>query len=129
MNLKNVEPLETKTVDVSKYVKPDEGDPTKPIFKVKHYTVWKKNEMASLMSKAKIDDDGGVELGELPDMNVMFIQQLLAGVHETCFNEEWDEKFIRELDEINPSLIEFIIKEVRNFNAPLEKATDEKSKK
>ena len=127
MDLNSVKPLETKEVDVSRFLnlKPEQGDPEKAVFLIKHYSTWQQNEMMKLFPGAKVDGDK-VELDTLPDMNIIMVRQLLSGVHKSPFKEPFDEAFIRDIDSRNPELLKFLLKEVTDFNENLKKATTEK---
>jgi len=130
MDLSSVKPLETKEVDVTRFLKlnQEEGDPERAVFLIKHYTTWEKNEFTKMLTGAKLNDEGKVEIDSIPDMNKVMVKQLLSGVYKSPFTKEkWDEPFIKKLDSMSPTLIGFLLEEVNKYNAPLEKATSEKS--
>lgn len=127
ISIDNIKMAEIKEIDISPYLTVDE--PVK--IKIRHLTTKKRNEVIALMLHGQEmsgvnKDNIRIENTEWLDKSRMI--ELLNGVvvdDEFPF-EKWDEDIINKIDERNPELINFIHKEIQEFNRPLAEKNNEK---
>ena len=112
---KTLKCLETKEIDVSRFF--DIKEPVK--MKIRHYTNWAKNEIEGIVTAGQALDakTNKVYFAETNFQARVMIKKLLSGVAFSPF--DWNEGSIRELDNLNPDLIAFVLEEIEKYNVPL----------
>lgn len=125
MDLHSLKPAETKEIDISKYF--NEKEPI--VIVIRHYTNWLKNEIQGLMTAGQEYDQKTqkVIFKNMNFQNQVLMKELIGGVQSCPF--PWNEETIKEIDEKNPELLEYILKEIEDFNSPFEMTSNRKSPK
>ena len=118
-----------KVIDITEYFT-NPGGIVK--LKIRHYSHYEANEINALLLqgqsfKRTAASDDGDEAGDEVSvkkfhMAEAFLARMKAGVviDEEFPFQSWDEKFIREIDQLNPELTGFISDAIVEYNRPLQ---------
>jgi len=116
----------TKEVDISEFVDPKvvEQFGGKVLIELKKLKTQERDDNTGILSRYA-DFDKTTRKGQFTDpkwVHESRVQMLLVGVNKdrTDFPfETWDEKFLEEIDESCPELIEYLSDELDELNRPL----------
>jgi len=123
----------TKEVDISEFVDPKvvEQFGGKVLIELKKLRTKERDDNTGTLSKYA-EFDKATRRGQFTDpawVHESRIQMLLIGVNKDRKDfpfEAWDEKFLEEIDESCPELIEYLSNELDNLNRPLSPTNSKK---